>query len=96
MSAKLAKAWGWIKALVTGGKAELAQVGRTVRSKTVLSAAAGFGTHYCVKKNWIPDGFFPQAVEGISYLLCGFFRITANTDIKTGGQMTGEPPKGNL
>ncbi len=63
-------------------------VGRSIRSKTVLTAAAGFGVHYCVRKNYLPDVFFTQALEGASYVLCAIFRVAATTDLKSGGGLS--------
>lgn len=62
-------------------------VALSIRSKTVVTAAAGFGVHYCVRKGYIPDTFFSQALEGVAYVLCAIFRVAANTDLKTGGQL---------
>jgi hypothetical protein len=67
-------------------KAYLATLLRALRSRTVLTAIAGFLVHLCVRKNWLPDTFFTQAVEGVAYVLCAVFRVLATDDLK-GGQL---------
>lgn len=66
-------------------------LGRAVRSKTVLTAVAGFAIHFAVRKNWIPDSFFTQAIEGLAYVLCAVFRVVAVKDLQTGGALAQAP-----
>lgn len=63
-------------------KEYFATVLRAVRSKTVLSAAAGFGVHFAVKRGWLPEAFWSSALEGVSYILCAVFRVAAVRDLK--------------
>lgn len=60
---------------------------RSIRSKTVITAGSGFAVHYCVRRGYIPDTFFSQALEGVAYVLCALFRVAAVSDLKTGGSL---------
>ena len=62
----------------------LGTIQRTLRSKTVLSALAGFGIHAAVRRGWLPDTFFSNALEGLTYILCAVFRVIAKNDVRTG------------
>lgn len=73
-------------------KEYFATVLRALRSRSVLSSIAGFGVFFAIRRGWIPDMFFTQALEGLSFLLAAIFRVVAVKDIQSNVPLNPHPP----